>query len=307
MGNTATSVLLVNLSDIYLAGISNLLKVDRSSFQIVGSTSLDNLVRRARELRPHLLLVGLPRKGVDVNGTIMGKAEEAIVEIRKGFPEIMIAVVGIPGIEEYREALAIAKRAGAEADLPLDMEYKDLVKYLEKLFKQKAESYKTRLQDLPVGDGGGYELFAEEVLLFLFKPHFSRFRSQVRRGSGDQPDFVCRNEGQHSFCKTILHDHRARYVVFEVKNEVTPTVAHLRQLAAFLTPATGGFGILLIRKPPKRPQRLYTHLGSLFMTDKKMLIVLYDHDVLEMLDMRICLSEPMDYLEECYDHYRMHI
>jgi hypothetical protein len=306
MKNTPISLLLANLSDIYLAGVSNLLlKVHRPLFQVVNSTSLDPLLQVVRESRPHLLLVGLPRKGVDVEGTIIGSIEETVIKIREQFPEVIIAVFAIPGIEEYREAIAIAKRTGVEIVLSLEMESRELVKRLEQLFVQKAKSYKQRLRDLTVGDGRGYELFAEEVLPFLFKPHFGRFRSQVRRGVGDQRDFICKNEGHHSLCKTILKDHRARYVVFEIKNEAIPKVEHLRQLAAFLTPATGSFGIVLARQPPNRPQVLYGHLGDLFNRDGKMLIVLYDEDVLEMLDMRIRLSEPIDYLEERYDHYRM--
>ena len=313
MGNTPIpiSVLLTNLSDIHLAGISSLLlEVDRSPFQIVPPTSLDSLGQRIRELRPHLLLVGLPRKGVDVNGTIVGRIEETIAEIREQFPEIIIAVFAIPGVEEYREALAITKRAGVEAELSLEMKGMEMVRNLKQLLVERAEDYKKRLRDLPIGKDHwrDYELFAEEVLPFLFKPHFTRFRSQVRRGSGDRPDLVCRNEGQHKFCKIILQKHDARYVVFEVKNQAKPEVGHLREMDAFLTPATTGrFGILLVRQPPKQPQTLYKRLGDLLKEKEKMIVVLCDDDVLKMLDMRIRLSEPMDYLEERYDHYMMHM
>lgn len=308
MGNTPISVLLANLSDIYLAGISHFLsKVDCSPFQIVASTSLDSLVQLVREFRPHLLLVGLPRKGVDVTSTIMGRTEETIAEIRNQFPEVIIAVFAVPGVEEYREALAISKRAGVEANLSLELKGEKLVSCLKQLFAQRAEAYKQRLQDLPTGDGRGYESFCEEVIPFLFKPYFTRFEWQLRRGTGDQPDLVCKNQGGHRFCEIIRQDHDARYVVFEFKNEATPTRDHWRQLASCLKPATGRFGILLVRKQPKRQRELYVHLGSLFATRNIMLIPLYDQDVLAMLDMRIRLLEPMDYLEQRYDYYRMHI
>jgi len=265
-------------------------------------------MERVRELRPHLLLVGLPRKGVDVEGMIIERAEKAMVGIRKQFREVVIAVFAIPGVEEYQEALAITKKAEVEDVLSLEMGGAELACCLRQLFEQRTEVYKQCLRDLPIGDGKGYESFAEEVLPLLFKPHFSRFRSQVRRGSGDRLDFVCRNEGQHSFCKTILRAHGARYVVFETKNEAMPKVAHLRQLAAFLTPATTGrFGILLVRQPPRQLQTLFKRLGDLLRDDKKMIIVLYDDDVLEMLDMRMRLLEPMSHLEERYDYYMMHM
>jgi hypothetical protein len=315
MKKTAIRVLLANLSDIYLVGIRDLLNTNHadeetSPFQVEHTTSLDGLAGGVSRLHSDLLLVGLPRKGVDPEGTTIHRVEETIVNIKRRAPEVIIAAFAIPSDKEYQQALAVIRQVGVDAELSLEIKRSELVRTLRQSFLQRGETYKQRLRELPIGTDGwkDYESLVREVLPFLFKGHFTGFRSQITQGSGDRLDFVCRNEGQHRFCRSILQDHGAKYVVFEAKNRSVPRVDHLRQLDAFLTPATtGGFGILLTRQPPRQSQWLHKRLGDLLKEKGKMLIVLYDDDVLEMLDMRMCLLEPMDYLEERYDYFRMHM
>ena len=293
-----TKVFLANIGDVLREGIKSLLD-ERPTVQVVGSSdALSTVIEQAHELRPHFVLIGLLRRGIDAVETIKG--------IRRELPAI--AVIGlIIDSDVFREAPVGAKGAGAHAYLSLNCRKEELWELLEQLsVVPKAVAYKQRLQELPIGDGKGYESFCEEVIPFLFEPHFTRFERQVRRSTGDQPDLVCKNQGGHSFCKTIRDEDNARYVVFEFKNEATPTLEHWRQLASFLKPTIGRFGILLVREQPKRQRTLYTHLSS-FYAKNSMLIPLYDQDVLTMLDMRIDLQEPMDHLERRYDHYIVHI
>lgn len=291
-----TKVLLANVAPMFKEGIRSML-TRRPNVQVdVDSGSVDYIIHRVLSLRPHFVIVSLLFDSATGGDTI--------AKIRHLCPETRVLAL-VLAKDDMSALRAAAEHLGAHGALSPEWDGDRIWQLVQELSVVRAASaYKLRLQQLPIGDATGYQNYCEEVLPFLFEPYFTGFQSQVRQGTGEKPDMVCKNGDGHPLCTIILQDHNARYIAFEFKNEDTPAADHLRQLSSYLRPYTGNFGILMVRQAPKSAEALRDRLTHYLAENKQMLLPLYDTDVEAMLDMRAELARPMDYLEKRYDYFR---
>lgn len=161
----------------------------------------------------------------------------------------------------------------------------------------------SQIKNCPLGRDGWkqFEDIIEKVLNFVFKNSFRTFllEGQSRNISGtDIKDYIIRNNGEHGFWKDIKTVYNCNNIIVECKNYTNEIgVEELRQVSDYLSKDTyGQFSIVFSRKGldknGKEKQSDYLKFSP-----KKMILVLDDNDIIDLIKKRSMNESPEDILE----------
>jgi hypothetical protein len=165
-----------------------------------------------------------------------------------------------------------------------------------------AQQLITSLGKCPKGIKGWrtFEDVCIELIDFAFRDSFRSFRTKVQSRNYDGLDIrdeIIQNAGKGDFWKEVRADYEAKNIVFEFKNLAKELAKDdLIQMSDYLKKeALGRLGIIFSRKGPSkgaaREQR------SLLVHDKKLILVLNESDLCDLVNKRLLNEEPEEILE----------
>jgi hypothetical protein len=149
-----------------------------------------------------------------------------------------------------------------------------------------------------------YENIVNDAFSYLFSPPLGKSQAQSRTDDGFQiRDFIFPNHALQGFWSEARNDHKAFCVVVEAKNKETPSKQDVMQLASYLNERQAGlFGILVARK--QTDQTIKERRIS-YSVDHKMIVLLDDRDLQEMILKKTSHKKPEELLMERVDSYRI--
>jgi hypothetical protein len=95
--------------------------------------------------------------------------------------------------------------------------------------------------------------------------------------------------------------------MFEVKNTDSVETSHLNQTATYLGERLGRFGFLVTRKPPSEAKQKKTFSIYNDSNPRKIILILSDQDLREMLDMKCRRADPMRFIQRMYRKFRQSV
>jgi hypothetical protein len=171
----------------------------------------------------------------------------------------------------------------------------------------ESEALKHRLQVVPTGaeHASEYQRLILEILNFLFSPELIDGELEVRTVDGtERRDIIFTNDSDQSFWDYVRNEHSALLVMFETKNVSEVTSVHLNQTATYLGDRIGRLGFIVTRNPPREPalKKAYSVFND--STPRKVILILSDQDLNQMLDMKCQGRDPMRYVQSLYRAFR---
>jgi hypothetical protein len=164
----------------------------------------------------------------------------------------------------------------------------------------------TRLRKVKPGkkDWAGYETICAEILKYLFPNDLHGWHKQKRTDDGlNRYDFVCRLNPTTDFWNFIIDHLNSRYVIFEFKNYTTK-IAQGQILTTekyLLERGLRRVAIIFSRKGADKHAVKMTQ-GAMREHGKLMLVV-DDHTLCEMLHMKERGEDPTDFLFDLADNF----
>ncbi|MFP3512938.1 hypothetical protein SB775_25685 [Peribacillus sp. SIMBA_075] len=165
-----------------------------------------------------------------------------------------------------------------------------------------AKSLIKRLEECPHGNEGWktYETICIDILKFVFKDSFRNFTLKFHSRNDnnlDIRDAIISNTGIHDFWKELRVSYSSKNIVFEFKN-LTDEVgkSELLQVSNYLKKdSIGRVGVVFSRNghsPNGREEQ-----KELLNHDKKLIIILNDNDLIDLINKRLIDEEPEQLLE----------
>lgn len=146
-----------------------------------------------------------------------------------------------------------------------------------------------------------YEDIGLELLRFLFPTEIGEPRIQARTDDGvERRDVVCRNNRQSRFFQRVADRFGADFVIWDFKNYGDPITGEvINDVATYANSALGRFIVVVSRKGGSDSSRA-AQLRRL-RNDDRMIVVVSDEQVLEMVHRKESGAAPEDLLEDLLD------
>jgi hypothetical protein len=160
-----------------------------------------------------------------------------------------------------------------------------------------------RLEELKPGneDAYDYEVVISEILAALFHPDLDDPDDQVWNEAGtDRVDITFRNSASSGFWSSIREYYGAFHIPVEVKNKNDLEPADIAQIYSRLSENKGRFGLLVCREVQQKDLR---HAIDK-MRKGKAVVLLSDHDLVEMARVRASGQNPADYISQKHRHLK---
>lgn len=164
-----------------------------------------------------------------------------------------------------------------------------------------------RLPSIPTGQSWAvaYQQAVLDILTFVFCPDLIDGRLEERTIDGtERRDMIFTNDSDTSFLGYVRSTHDALMIMFETKNVAELTMAALNQTATYLGDRIGRFGCIVTRKSPT--ENLVRKQISIFNDShpRKVLLILSDADLTELIEIRIREASPVTWLQKRYREFR---
>jgi hypothetical protein len=179
---------------------------------------------------------------------------------------------------------------------------------LTEFFKvnDRADQLIEHLSKCPAGKDNWreYQALIGDVFAYLFCPPLNSPKVQCGTMDGSEiRDLILPNHSTHGFWNEIRADYKGAYIVVEIKNTKKISQTDVLQLDNYLNlHHTGLFGILVARKLSKsaldKRRKCYSDDGH------KMIVLLDDEDIIQMIKMKSNKEKPEDLLRGKIDSYR---
>lgn len=171
------------------------------------------------------------------------------------------------------------------------------------LFKQKLKSINSG-----INDASKFEQIITDVLKYLFEKDLSIWATQLKTDDGlYKYDLVCRINPGNLFWDSLISDFHSRYVVFEFKNYNEPIKqTQIYTTEKYLYKTALRSVCFLIARNGAEKNAMKASKGVLRETGK-LLIILSEADLLEMIKLKDNGNPPSDYLYELLDNYLLKI
>lgn len=152
-------------------------------------------------------------------------------------------------------------------------------------------------------DAATYQRLVLEILNFLFNPDLIDGEPEVRTIDGtERRDIIFVNDSDDTFWDYVRNDHGSFLVMFEAKNVAELDMAALNQTATYLGDRLGRFGVIITRNSVAEGiQRKAISIWNDSGAQRKVILVLSDADIGELLTIRCKGRSPSNRLR---DHYR---
>lgn len=296
-------VLLADDTLIAREGWRSILETDEG-IELVGSVSvIEDLLPQARRLRPDVTLLDL-KWDFDERAGLQG-----ILQLKREAPAgAVIAVSAHPGL------LAEARQSGADGALSKSFSREQLLATIRAVLAgqpatdlwavrllQESRRFAGRLRQLSPGRGDArrYEELMEEMLPFLFENHLSDFEFQVRHHEGEEVwDGVAFNDSTAPFWTSLRQQHGVGQLLFELKNVHKLKATHVRQVLDYLSDPATGMAIIVTRNALATGAARTARRALL--RDGRLVLILGDDDLLEILRVRADGGDPSDCLKRAY-------
>lgn len=172
----------------------------------------------------------------------------------------------------------------------------------------KGESLLKSLDSTEAGkkSWSAYQKLSSDIVEYLFCPPLESPRYEVPDvTANDRRDMILENGALDGFWAQIRQTYKAEYVVVDAKNYSAPIKkGPVIDVAHYLKPyGCGLFGILLCRKGPSS-SALHAIRG-LWIGSQKLIVVLADKDVAEMIKLKRTGGKPEELLRRIIADFRM--
>lgn len=177
-------------------------------------------------------------------------------------------------------------------------------KYLDGLSSSpQIMNLKEQLGQLPTGVTKAYQYqrLIFEILNLLFTPELIDGEIEVRTLDGtERRDIVFTNDSDQSFWAFIRDHHSSVFVMFETKNVNQINFSHINQVSSYLGDRMGYLGFIVTRNQCELNQlrKIYSIYNDSH--PRKIILVISDKDVIQMLDMKDRGENPMQHLQKIY-------
>jgi hypothetical protein len=171
----------------------------------------------------------------------------------------------------------------------------------------ESETLKNRLAALKPGiaDATGFQLLVLEIFNFLFNPDLIDGVPEVKTIDGtERRDIIFTNDSDKTFWEYLRNEHSSLIVMIETKNTAQVENSHLNQTATYLGSRLGYFGIIVTRTKPEEAQIKKSFSIYSDSQPKKIILILCDQDLIQMLDMHCAGRDPMRYMQTAYRNFR---
>ena len=171
----------------------------------------------------------------------------------------------------------------------------------------EAESLKDKLAHIVSGtdDAVAYQMLALEILNFLFNPELINGELEVRTIEGtERRDIIFTNDSDKTFWTHLRNEHSAIFLMFETKNVEQLDNRDINQAATYLGDRLGRLGFIVTRNqaPAAQQKKLLSVYND--STPRKIILVLSDQDLANMLDAQCEGKDPMGHIQRLYREFR---
>lgn len=185
---------------------------------------------------------------------------------------------------------------------------KPAMDYIDEAAHDQSEELKRKLANILPGreQAAAYQRLALEMLNFLFNPELIDGQPEVKTFEGtERRDIVFTNDSDESFWDYIRAEHAGLFVMFEAKNTATLDLAAINQAATYLGDRLGRFGVIVTRHaPPETVQRKAFSVWNDSAPNRKIILILTDDHMRELLDLRAQDGSPTQWLQRHYRAFR---
>jgi hypothetical protein len=172
----------------------------------------------------------------------------------------------------------------------------------------EAERLKGKIKAIPPGreQAAEYQRTVLEILNYLFNPDLIDGQPEVRTVDGtERRDIIFTNDSDESFWTYVRTTHDSLLLMFEIKNTEELDMAAVNQTATYLGDRIGRLGIIVTRKAP--PENIMRKTFSVWNDSgpmRKVILVLSDADLFELLDLRCKDGSPTKWMQKRYRGFR---
>ena len=186
---------------------------------------------------------------------------------------------------------------------------KPALNYIDQAAHDEAEELKRKLLSIPPGreQAAEYQRLVLEVLNFLFNPELIDGQPEVKTFEGtERRDIVFTNDSDESFWEYVRTEHAGLFVMFEAKNTDVLDLAAINQTATYLGDRIGRLGVIVTRaSTPPTIQRKVFSVWNDSAPNRKIILILSDDHIRELLDARGRDGSPTQWLQRHYRAFRM--
>jgi hypothetical protein len=164
-----------------------------------------------------------------------------------------------------------------------------------------------RLRETPVGhaDAARYQRAVLDILTFVFCPDLIDGRLEQRTIDGtERRDILFTNDSDDSFFDYVRQTHDSLILMFDAKNVRELEMGDLNQCATYLGDRIGRLGFIVTRHQPE--ENILRKQIAIFNDSqpRKVLLVLTDHDLAELVKVRVDDGHPAKWLQRHYRNFR---
>ena len=211
-------------------------------------------------------------------------------------------VVSITRAQIERVDRYIKKKEQNAVEAQPSVDYLDTTKYI-----QESQKLKSLLNEISTGAAHAtkYQQTVLEILNLLFNPELIDGATEVRTVEGtERRDIIFTNDSDQSFWDYIRNEHSSLLLMFEIKNVSKLEASHLNQTATYLGDRVGRLGFIVTRSPASETSQKKAFSIFNDSNPRKIILFLSDADLMEMLDMKCQLKDPMYFIQKAYRKFR---
>lgn len=171
----------------------------------------------------------------------------------------------------------------------------------------EAERLKRELEQITPGTAHAYRYqhTVLGILNHLFSPELIDGEIEVKTVDGtERRDIIFTNDSDQSFWNYVRQEHSAFLIMFETKNTSDLEAAHFNQTATYLGDRLGRLGFIVTRNAITSANQRKAFSIYNDSQPRKIILVLSDQDLTEMLDMKCRGQNPMRFIQKIYRHFR---
>ena len=164
-----------------------------------------------------------------------------------------------------------------------------------------------RLRETSVGhaDAARYQRAVLDILTFVFCPDLIDGRLEQRTIDGtERRDILFTNDSDDSFLDYVRQAHDSLILMFDAKNVRELEMGDLNQCATYLGDRIGRLGFIVTRHQPE--ENILRKQIAIFNDSqpRKVLLVVTDHDLAELVKVRVDDGQPAKWLQRHYRNFR---
>jgi DNA-binding NarL/FixJ family response regulator len=288
-------VLLIDDDPLVLEGWEKAIQRARD-IQVVGKVSLAGLRQlSAFPGSPEIVIVKAP--------LFLKKENGKLIRSLKASGEL-IKIIAVANSEDEIQKL---QKAGADEAILAgfhNQEFVDLIRGLSRDPKGLCSFFADQLASLQPGDNNltAYETLVSSILQFLFMPPLGYPQLQSYDTSDRHKSaLLFPNITDRGFWGLVHSRHEADYILFLLHNAPEVESDHITELEKHLDKPLGFFGVLLTRNAARQPLRLLQL--SFYQNQKKVVLVLWDEHIHDMLAFKAAGMDPTELLGNIYEEF----